>query len=337
MSRPKNTAEYREQLAEMFVDLLEQKGLSWKSGMSSFKFTDHHNAITKYNYKGSNIFVLSFTALKKGYDDVRWVTMNQIMDKQNKYHPNEKWHLKKGTKATYVEYWYPYDKENKKAVEWSEFEKNKSIYEDRYILRTKYTAVFNASCVEGMPELEMETRNEINIDEVVEKLSRNMNVPINYIKFGTPHYRPTQDAIYMPYKELFQTDYDFNSTVLHELAHSTGHKSRLNRDMLNTFGNEEYAYEELVAEISACFMSVELKDEQTEENINNHKAYVKSWIRALKNNPEYLTKAIKDAEKCANYMDEMLEMTEVQDLVEENELAIENELVTENEEMEMSM
>jgi len=47
--------------------------------------------------------------MSKGYTDPRWVTMHQIMDPDKKYHPNEKWHLKKGSKATYVEYWYPYD------------------------------------------------------------------------------------------------------------------------------------------------------------------------------------------------------------------------------------
>ncbi len=150
-----------------------------------------------------------------------------------------------------------------------------------------------------------------------------MNVPIIFKQGVTPHYRPLQDEIYLPFKELYETDYDFNSTALHELAHSTGHNSRLDRNIINTFNTENYAYEELVAEISACFMSVELKSEQTDEHINNHKAYVQSWIKALKNDPDYLTRAIKDAEKCAAYMEKVIELVHTPKLNEVEELEIE--------------
>ena len=75
-----------------------------------------HNGVTKANYRGCNSFWLSLIAMSKDYTDPRWLTMHQIMDPDKKYHPNEKWHLKKGFKATYVEYWYPYDVKNKKAL-----------------------------------------------------------------------------------------------------------------------------------------------------------------------------------------------------------------------------
>ncbi len=316
MTRPKSHQAYKEQLAEMFINILEEKSLNWKSGISKLSFNQHHNAISKHIYKGSNILLLTFVALKCGYNDPRWVTMNQIMDKQGKYHPNEKWHLQKGSKATYVEYWYPFDKQLKKVVDWSEFKQD----DPKYVLCSKYTAVFNASCVEGMPEMEVVEKNNIAIDEIVKQLAENMNVPIVFGAGFKPHYRPFEDKIYMPTKELYDNTYTFNATVLHELAHSTGHNSRLNRPLCNEYGSEEYAYEELVAEISACFISAELKSEQSEEHINNHKAYVQSWIKALKKDPDFLVHAVKDAEEVAKYMDNQIELNKTLEEAEELEM-----------------
>jgi antirestriction protein ArdC len=69
------------------------------------------------------------------------------------------------------------------------------------------------------------------------------------------------------------------------------------------FGSSQYAYEELVAEMAACFMSVNLPVEPTQSHIDNHKAYVQSWIQAIRDKPESLVKAIKDAQTAASFMD----------------------------------
>lgn len=115
MSRPKNKDEFRRELAESFAAVLEEKGLEWKKEWQGNPVIPQ-NGITKNHYKGCNAFSLMLTSMAKGYSDPRWVTMVQIMDENKKYHPNEKWHLKKGSKATYVEYWYPYDTKQEKAL-----------------------------------------------------------------------------------------------------------------------------------------------------------------------------------------------------------------------------
>ena len=109
--------------------------------------------------------------------------------------------------------------------------------------------------------------------------------------------------IHLPKPENFTGTYAYNATALHELSHSTGHPSRLNRPQGGFFGSEEYAYEELVAEMCSCFMGVNLTDEATPEHIENHKAYVQSWIREIRDKPESLIRAIKDAQAAASYMD----------------------------------
>ena len=80
--------EFRKKMAETFVSVLSEKGLSWKKEWSDIGSAPH-NAVTKAFYRGCNAFWLSLVAMNKGYSDPRWVTMVQIMDRQGKYHPKE--------------------------------------------------------------------------------------------------------------------------------------------------------------------------------------------------------------------------------------------------------
>ena len=95
----------------------------------------------------------------------------------------------------------------------------------------------------------------------------------------------------------------------HELAHSTGHPDRLNRSIKNIFSSEDYAFEELIAEMTSCFMALETVSPESLDESNlckyteNHKAYVQSWAQSIKDKPDILFKAIKEAEHAADYMD----------------------------------
>ena len=95
--------------------------------------------------------------MANGYTDPRWVTMVQIMDQDGKYHPNEKWHLQAGSKATYVEYWFPVERpteegQRAKPISWEQYRnyiRNGRDPGDFY-LSARYTAVFHASMVDGI-------------------------------------------------------------------------------------------------------------------------------------------------------------------------------------------
>ena len=151
-----------------------------------------------------------------------------------------------------------------------------------------------------MPEPEV---HAINANEIVNKLAFNMGVPVYFDGGDQAYYSPSKDSVHLPTMTSFNSDYAFSSTALHELAHSTGHPSRLDRKQGLFFGTPDYAYEELVAEISSCFMGVSSGVEQTESHIENHKAYVQNWANAIREKPDVLVKAIKDAQNAANYMD----------------------------------
>ena len=305
MLKPKNKDEYRAELALAFANVLEEKGLEWKKEWQGSGGTAPHNGITKACYRGSNAFWLSLVSMMKGYDDPRWVTMVQIMDSNKKYHPNEEWHLKKGSKATYVEYWMPFDTKSKKTITWEQYREDikNGRDETEYGMVSRYTGVFNANDVEGMPEIEITEKNDISADELIDLLSNNMGVPIYTDGGDNAYYSPTKDEIHLPIPSSFNSEYAFNATALHELSHSTGHTSRLNRPQCGFFGTEQYAYEELVAEMCSCFMGVNLNTDVSPSHIDNHKAYVKAWITAIRDRPETLIKAIKDAQNAANYMD----------------------------------
>ena len=290
--------EYREKLAEEFARLLEEKELDWKKewGGRDIPF----NAKTGSVYKGSNRFYLSLVAAQRGYKDPRWATFRQIQA--------EGWRLKNAKgQGVYVEYWYPYDIKEGKNLTWQEFYKLRDGIGDRYQLRSRYFVVFNASLIEGITPYKVE-KKDIPVDELVNTLSRNMEVEILNDGGDRAYYSPAEDKIHLPIPSDFNSPYAYNSTALHELTHATGAGHRLNRNMGGIFGSQEYAFEELVAEISSCFMSSYLEIDQDEKHIENHKAYVQSWINVIREKPEALSQAIKQAERATAYMEYKAEL-----------------------------
>ncbi|WP_249374029.1 zincin-like metallopeptidase domain-containing protein, partial [Aeromonas salmonicida] len=112
-------------------------------------------------------------------------------------------------------------------------------------------------------------------------------------------YRMSTDSIHLPQKEAFPAADRYYATALHELGHWTGHTSRLDRDLAHPFGSEGYAKEELRAEIASMIMGDELG---IGRDPSQHVAYVKSWIKALQDDPLEIFRAAADAEKIQGYV-----------------------------------
>ena len=284
----------QQQLAEQFLHILEEEKLDWKKEWSGLSGRPY-NPVSKTVYHGSNYFSLLLTSMAKGYQDPRWCTFAQIKE--------QGWTLKAGKgQSAKIEFWYPYDREQKKAISWQEFREAGGQINDRYQLFSRVYSVYNGDMIVGIPKLEV-TQNEIQPVELVDIISGSMGVSISYHKSDQAFYRPVEDRIYLPYRQQFHSEYAYASTALHELSHATGSEHRLNRKQGGEFGTEPYAYEELVAEISSCFLSSELPMGQTEEHLQNHKAYVQSWIQGIKEQPDALFRAVKDAEQAAVYLE----------------------------------
>ena len=108
----------------------------------------------------------------------------------------------------------------------------------------------------------------------------------------------------MPLKEQYQNINEYYSTTFHELAHSTGHKTRLDRlenGTVAAFGSEIYSKEELVAEIGSATILNTLNIE-TSQTFKNSAAYIQNWLQVLKNDNKFIVSAASKAEKAVNFI-----------------------------------
>ena len=124
---------------------------------------------------------------------------------------------------------------------------------------------------------------------------------------GKAAYAPLADRILIAPRDTFRSDESFTRTLLHEMTHSTGHPSALARSCNTNFGSPEYAKEELIAELGSLFMSADLGIQSADmegEFYENHVSYLKSWIGALEDDPDYLFKAASQADKASTYLKE---------------------------------
>lgn len=110
------------------------------------------------------------------------------------------------------------------------------------------------------------------------------------------------DQIIIPQLQAFSSSNAYYQTLLHECIHSSGHAKRLNRLSKDAFfGNENYSKEELTAELGASFLCVQLGLE-TDKTINNSAAYIKSWLRVLKNDKRFIYHVSAKAQRAVDYV-----------------------------------
>ena len=295
----------REEMINSFIDCLKKDTIPWHRSWSATERP--YNAVTNTAYHGANSLWLSYNQFAREFEDPRWCTFKQAQ--------TQGWKIKPGSKGTRVEFWSLYDTEEKRKLTQREAKQlSDELTLEEFKNRVKpisnvYT-VFNGEQIDGIPKYEEKTY-ELNTEELLQKrdtLLKNMNV--DFSEGGDKaFYNPSRDRITLPEMNKFETEYDYMATLLHEAGHATGHISRLNRQIANMFGSPEYAKEELRAEISSAFtaQAVGITYEQN-SHMENHKAYIQSWISALKNNPNELFLAIKDAEKISDYLIEKAEI-----------------------------
>ena len=280
------TSEYRKAVTERLIGMLESGTAPWQkpwdAGIAAMNRPHNFNGRP---YHGVNALMLWCTAIDKGYEDPRWLTFKQV----NKLGG----HVNKGEKAQIVEYW-----QWEKEVENPETgEKEKVPLEHPKVYRA---AVFNADQCTGLPKLRRQAQQWTPVERAENIIAAN-GVPVTHNTDGSAFYSPGGDFICLPPRESFATVDAYYSTLLHEVGHSTGHPARLNREFGGQFGSEGYAREELRAELASTFLCGELGIATTGSD-EQHAAYVKSWVSALKNDYNEIFRAAADAEKICNYL-----------------------------------
>ena len=281
----------RKQLVEQIIENMKAGYVmpkeAWNRGL--FKI---QNPVSGARYRGSNQIRLCFAAVAKGYTDNRWCTYKQAQE--------QGWQVKKGAKGVTCEK-YIFDKwikeENPETGEIT----RKKIELERPMVNT--FTVFNEEQIEGIPEQPaLEPLQEDEITEMVDRFRESSVCPIKETNEGRAYYSPVRDEIHLPLRDAFLDSQSLLATQLHEMVHSTGHSSRLNRPILNQFGTEKYALEELRAELGAYFLQADLGLSFDTQHFNSHTMYLESWIGALQNDTNELFRAIADAQKASDYL-----------------------------------
>lgn len=179
-----------------------------------------------------------------------------------------------------------------------------NVDEDKHIPFLTVTTVFHIRQCENVEQkfhTDMNERYEFTQNHTAENVSadyiRRSGVKLTVFESDKAFYRPSTDEVFIPAPEQFKRSEEYYSTLFHELTHSTGHPSRLNRVNGNQFfGNENYSLEELVAEIGSASILATVGLE-TRNSLNNSASYIGNWLKALKNDKTMIVKAAGRAEK----------------------------------------
>jgi antirestriction protein ArdC len=194
-------------------------------------------------------------------------------------------------------------------VFWKIGKKTDSDGNERKTFILRYYTVFNASQCEGIKIPATSEKVEFNpITECEKVVDGYEDPPVIEHGGGSACYIPSRDIVRMPPKESFDSAEAYYATMFHELGHSTGAEKRLDRSLSTGFGSHEYSFEELVAELSAAFLCAECGISPA--TIENSAAYIGSWLKKLKSEPEWIIKASGKAVKAADHILGRRERTE---------------------------
>ena len=246
-----------------------EEAIKWEKPWSA-NFIRPCNGTTGVPYSGANILSLN----TYGFSDNRFFSGANI---NKMYLESEgKIHVKKGSIACRILF--------AKPIELNE--KESDGLTDKRAFIWKYHPVFNAEQIEGVPLLQTQVQKFEDFEKA-EIILRSMQATGLQFKHegGQAFYSPSNDLVQMPNKSAFHTQEGYYSTLMHELAHATMHESRNNRQN-NPRIKTEYAYEELVAELSSIFTCQSIGMNYDSSQHENHSAYLKSWVKILKDDKQ---------------------------------------------------
>ncbi len=284
--------EYAEEVAAKIIEQLEQGTAPWQRPWKPGELALPYNAATGKEYRGMNSIWLAM----QGHSDPRWMTFNQAIAAEAG--------VRRGSKGTKIMYWK--FREERKATDeqgrpiLDENGKPRMVTVELERPRAFHAVVFNGQQIDGLPALQpKQIATEPERHARAEAILANSGASIRHAAGDRAFYQPSTDSITLPERSQFQAADGYYATALHELGHWTGHASRLDRDLAHPFGSEGYAREELRAEIASLMLGERL---EIGHDPGQHAAYVKSWIKALKDDPREIFRAASDAERITTYI-----------------------------------
>ena len=262
------------------ITALENGENVWRKTWQAVKdYGMPHNLNSGKNYSGSNVLIL-------GMQDVpcqAWVTFKGARSLGG--------NVRKGAKGTTVFFWQFPEITDKKTGE------------KKTVPFLKTYVVFNAmrDC-EGLEDKlkDKAPMGESNPSEYLQDYLKREDIALSH-GGNSAYYAPMQDSITMPHETTFENSGYYNAVLAHEIIHSTGHSKRLNRlEKQAAFGSGSYAFEELVAEIGACYLCAIIG---IEPDFDQSASYLKGWAKKLKENQNWFTSAGGKAQKALAFIE----------------------------------
>ena len=284
----KKGSNYCDDVAKKLIALLERGTAPWqKPWAPSSRGTAPYNIASGRRYKGIN----SLNLMAQPFEDPRWMTFNQANFKGARVRRHER-----GTairRWIFSEVAVPEDADDCVASDSPQPAGRKpKIY---------FTTVFNAEQVSGLDPLQP-ARLEFDPIERAERILQLSSATIKHDQRDRAFYAVVDDVIHLPARRQFNSAVEYYATALHELGHWSGHSSRLSRDLFHPFGSQEYAYEELCAEIASMMLGDELA---LGHDPSQHAAYVASWIKVIRDDSQAIFRASNAAEKIRSFVLEL--------------------------------
>lgn len=268
-----------DQITERMIALLEKGTVPWRKPWKSAAGLPA-NLVTKKTYRGVNVFLLH----AMHYESPYWLTFRQALELGG--------HVRKGEKACPVVFWKQLERED---VQTGETEK---------IPMMRFYFVFNVAQCDRLKNIPAPMQTPLNAptkpEEIIAVMPQRPEIKHGMSK---AFYSPSADIVAMPDRTQFERDAGYFATLFHELAHATGHASRLNRPTLTEsagFGSNPYCKEELIAEMSAAFLCGHAGI--AESILENSAAYVQNWLEQLKNDKKLIVQAAAQAQKAADFI-----------------------------------
>ncbi len=235
-------------------------------------------------YRGLNLMLLWGSAEANGFRAATWMTFNQAKALGGC--------VRKGSKGTQVVYWGRFDPKGADGEE----------TDDKGVLFAKSYTVFNVEQIDGLPDRYFETVAPMPEVERIARAEAWVAGTGAEVRHGgnRAYFSPAHDFVQMPPAGAFVDVQAYYGTLAHELTHWSGHEARLSRTFGKKFGDQAYAFEELVAELGAAFASARLGI--ASEPREDHASYLASWLKVLRQDKRAIFTAASKAQAACDYL-----------------------------------
>lgn len=270
-----------QQVTDRIIAELEAGAAPWVKPWRADSSADK-SIVTGKAYQGVNRLLLGMSSMAQGFSSPYWATFKQWSDRGAS--------IRKGSKGTQIIFYSPISRTVKDQVTGEEEDVSYAVLKSFYVFNSEQVDGAEVPAAPAAPD-------QFQIDAAAEAFIVGTGARISH-GGDAAFYAPGPDRIQLPHKTAFQDPASYYATAFHELAHWTGHDSRLDRKLSGKFASPSYAFEELVAELSAAFLC---QDHGISGELR-HAGYIGSWLKACREDKRAIFRAAALAQKASDFL-----------------------------------